>query len=641
MIACRISLAAALVAFAACAAMAQSDSQRATAPPRSLDAPLAGADQPPDVSTDELKDDSAPDARQDEGSARPKAGDEDDDSKSFMDDDLIDDYQPEQPAPAKGAAPPEQPAADVPEGPVAPKPEAVEVGSLGAPEGGDAGSLDAGNGGFESNMWNGSSRAEIESLLSRIPLASEDGAVRALARRVILTRADAPEGPGKRALISIRIEKLIGAGMIDEAGALAAQVRLGNDPDFARVQASALLVAGRDRDACSDLTGSRLSEGALFWLQLRAYCAAATGDPSTAELTRGVIEAQGKTDAAYDTLVEDALTGAKTPPGHIAKTSPVHLFLLRKAGIPVGADAVSAGGAAAAVLAMRDPRNPAKVRLDAAERALRAGAADYADLKAAIDAQSIPASEVAAAAAAARKLPFLEGQALLRRAAQLQSLPAEKAGLVHEALTLGDKAGLFDVAAHLQADVALSIDPTAAPPDTAPLIGWALLLTGRTEGAARWIGNDAAAASVLALASGDTGAALADLTAIAAKLAADPKQPDPNQPFEALTLGLYDALGRTLPVDAKTQAVAVAATRWPGRRPSPEAMQAMVKAAAAPDRKGEALLRILDIVGAKGPGDLAPDVTIEIVRALDEMGVKDAARDFALHAILLYRPPAA
>jgi hypothetical protein len=640
MIASRIKLAAALVAFTACGALAQSDSERASAPPRSLDAPRASVDQPPDVSTDDLTDDSAPEAQQDRDTARPKAGDEDDDSKSFMDDDLIDDYEPEQPASPKAAASPEQPAADVPEGPVAPKPEAVEIGSLGAPEGGDAGSLDAANGGFESNMWNGSSRAEIESLLSMIPLASEDSAVRALARRVILTRADAPEGPGKRALITIRIEKLIGAGMIDEAGALASQVRLKNDSDFARVQASALLIAGRDRDVCGDLTESRLSEGALFWLQLRAYCAAANGDPSTAELTRAVIDAQKKGDPAYDTLVEDALTGSKIAPGHIARTSPIHLFLLRKAGIPIGADAVLADGPAAAVLAMRDPRNPPKDRLEAAERALRAGAADYADLKATIDAQSIPASEIANAAAAARNLPFLAGQALLRRAAQLQSLPAEKTRLVHEALTLGDRAGLFDVAAHLQADVALSIDSTAAPTDKAPLVGWALLLSGRTEAAARWIGHNAAAASVLALASGDTGAALPDLAAIAEKLGADPKQPDQNEPFEALTLGLYDALGRTLPVDAKTQAVAVAATRWPGRRPSAEAMQAMVKAAAVPDRKGEALLRILDIVGAKGPGDLAPDTTIEIVRALNEMGVKDAARDFALHALLLYRPPA-
>jgi len=93
-----------------------------------------------------------------------------------------------------------------------------------------------------------------------------------------------------------------------------------------------------------------------------------------------------------------------------------------------------------------------------------------------------------------------------------------------------------------------------------------------------------------------------------------------------------------MPADAKTEAAAVRAEHLPGRRPDNAAMQKMLAAAGAPDRKGEALLRILSIVGPKGPGDLAPDITIEIVRALNEMNMKEAARAFAIHALLLYRP---
>jgi len=52
------------------------------------------------------------------------------------------------------------------------------------------------------------------------------------------------------------------------------------------------------------------------------------------------------------------------------------------------------------------------------------------------------------------------------------------------------------------------------------------------------------------------------------------------------------------------------------------------------------LSEIPNIVGIKGPGDLAPDVTAEIVHALKDMGLQDSARAFALHALLLYRPPA-
>jgi hypothetical protein len=135
--------------------------------------------------------------------------------------------------------------------------------------------------------------------------------------------------------------------------------------------------------------------------------------------------------------------------------------------------------------------------------------------------------------------------------------------------------------------------------------------------------------------------AQANLSALAHDVNTEPKSPNPNRPFEALILGLYDALGRNLPADARETARSAEAKRWPGRRPDSVAMQNMVQAAASPTRKGEAVLRILDIVGSHGLADLAPDVTIECVRALQEMGIKDSARAFAVHALLLYRPGAA
>src|SRR6185437_1065198 len=203
---------------------------------------------------------------------------------------------------------------------------------------GDAGLLDQSNGGFSVNMWNGSSREDVEALLSSVPLASPDSAVRSLARRVILSRADAPPGAFKRSLVAIRIEKLLGAGLIDDAGALAASTEAKGDADLARVQANALLLAGRTKDICGEKTAARLSESDLFWLQLRAYCAADSGDTATVELTRGVIDAQGQADTAYNILVEDVLTGGKKLPGKIVKPTALHAYLLRKAGFPISGD---------------------------------------------------------------------------------------------------------------------------------------------------------------------------------------------------------------------------------------------------------------------------------------------------------------
>jgi hypothetical protein len=215
-----------------------------------------------------------------------------------------------------------------------------------------------------------------------------------------------------------------------------------------------------------------------------------------------------------------------------------------------------------------------------------------------------------------------------------------KAALVHQALTLGDKAGLFEVASNLQADIAVSIDAKSAQHDLAPLIGWSLLLAGKPDAAAPWLGNNDVARAVLGLASGKDDTAQVALNGIAMRLSADPAQPDPGRPIEVLLLSLYDALGRALPEGARNAAMSVRSQHLPGRRPDDAEMQKMLAAAGTPDRRGEAILRILDIVGVKGPGDLAPDVTAEIVHALKDMGLQDAARAFALHALLLYRPPA-
>src|SRR5262249_52851050 len=124
-------------------------------------------------------------------------------------------------APVESAplAPPEKPRA------------AVKVETLGTVEGPAVGTLDASNGGFEPNIWMGSSRADIEGLLARVPLASPDTATRALAKRVVLTKADAPPGSSSRALVTIRIQKLLDAGLADDAGAIAVQGTVKDDPD--------------------------------------------------------------------------------------------------------------------------------------------------------------------------------------------------------------------------------------------------------------------------------------------------------------------------------------------------------------------------------------------------------------------------
>ncbi len=56
-----------------------------------------------------------------------------------------------------------------------------------------------------------------------------------------------------------------------------------------------------------------MTESDLFWLELRAYCAAAAGDTATADMTREIMNAQGAADPAYSALIADVMDGAKKP----------------------------------------------------------------------------------------------------------------------------------------------------------------------------------------------------------------------------------------------------------------------------------------------------------------------------------------
>jgi hypothetical protein len=68
-------------------------------------------------------------------------------------------------------------------------------------------------------------------------------------------------------------------------------------------------------------------------------------------------------------------------------------------------------------------------------------------------------------------------------------------------------------------------------------------------------------------------------------------------------------------------------------------MQRIENASLHPDRRGEALLMILDTIRTIGLRDMAPDVTIELVRLLGAMGLPDAAHDLGIEALALYVPP--
>lgn len=535
---------------------------------------------------------------------------------------------------------------------------AVTVTPLGASEGAPAGTLDNSNGGFGGDLWSNMERDEANMLVSRMPSYTRVPALRSLARRLLLTKAASPTGAAQHAFLTIRIQKLLEGGFVDEAGAIAATANIPDDAEFARAQADAILYANRASDACSDTTKTRLTNADPFWIELRAYCYAVTGNAGLLDLTRAVMDAQGLKDPAFDTLLDDVVSKKSKVPGDIDAPTSLDVFLLRQAGLPVLPALAKQLGPPANVLAMRDTGNSPNERIDAGDRAIMTGAVSRDELKALANAASFSPGQLQHALDVAEGMPFLKAEALLRQAGTKETDASRKVQLVFQALELGQKKNLFPAAAVIQHEPAAAIKPSPAMRSMAPIITRALLLAGDADAAEHWIAIlDPKADAVLIarlqaevnLVSSTPARAAAAQKALAflASRMPKPNAPAPNAPApaaraltaeqatDALLLGVYAANGEAMPPQARTAEAAAQNLEWPGRRPARATMDQLDQALDSRGSKGQALATILDVVGEEGPGDLAPDVTLHLATALVEEGLADTARSFAIDALLL------
>lgn len=527
----------------------------------------------------------------------------------------------------------------------------VEVGTLGAVDGPPVGLLDDTTGGLGFEMWAGTPREWVEDVLPNLPVATTSRSVRALARRLLLTESAPPSGPARRSLLAIRLSLLLDAGLVEDAAALAAKIEVRDDFEIGQKAADALLYAGREAELCGAATGARMKSAEQFWIELRALCYALGKNVAGYELTRAVMEARGIEDPAFDALMQ-GVTGKKAgDPGAIEAPTAIHVFLMRRAGMTVTDEIAGQLGVPASMLVATDDANPPEDRLAAARRLLRSGAIAPEMLAAVLDAQSFTPDQVAAAREAAAGMDFLSAQALFRQALANETREDVRAELVYAALARGDAEGLLDLAAHLHERAAAAIVPADDWDSRAALMGRSLLLTGHPEAAVLWY-------DILDFNAPDMAPAINQFQlhlALAAPnevrlwqsqsalnwLAKEGESPSPVGGGDTLRravleLGMFDALGRQMPPEARVRALTLQGRPAPGRRPAQLLLDRMLTAAAQ-NRRGEFVLAALAAVGNSGFADLAPDVAVRIVRGLQAVAISDAAEAIGIEAALTSR----
>ena len=528
----------------------------------------------------------------------------------------------------------------------------VQVRSLGSVDGPPIGLLGSADGGLGRNIWQQTSRLRAEQMLKRAPLATPVASVRALGRQLVLTTADAPVGDAPAAFLSVRLRALLDAGMLRDAGALAAQATPKDDPELARLVADSILLAGRTSDVCGPATNTRLENSERFWIKLRAFCYAMAGDLGALDLTRAVLQAQKMDNRGFEMLLDDYVSHRNSVPARVSEPDSVDVFLLQKVALPVDPGWSQHMGMPLSVIAMRDTKNSAEERLEAAEEAAPAGAATVVDLAEVADAQIFTPEQLSSAESEASTLPFLAGQALLRQAARNASDPETKKTLLFEALALAEGKNLVPLVAQLQGSAASAIVPERADRGHAAAMISALMLGRRAEAAERW--NDVLDLNApqdrplmhlvrieLNLISPNSARALEAQGALSWFVeqanAPQPDGGDETLSYALLALGTYDALDLVAPPETKAALAQLKSRHWQGRAPDQDVLSRLAAARHDGGDRAEAILSMLDFMGTDGPGDVAPDATVAFVAALAQMGLADAAHDLAVDALLMHR----
>lgn len=546
----------------------------------------------------------------------------------------------EEPVPTDPTAPTEETLPDKPGAPSGPR---VTMTGLSAIDPAGAGLVSSNSGGFAPTLWSGSARTAVASRIAQMPAAPNSPAMQGLMRRLLLTSAQPPAGatpPDEPSFLGLRLSKMLASGWLEESAMLAGQSR--RDDSFARqTAAEALLLQGRDADACGDTTSLREQSNDPYWLKLRVLCYVQQQNIPAATLTLDVMRERGIEDDAFFALASALTEGGAAPKiTALPKPSGVHLALLRQANAtPPAALAVWVPG----TTLLSQSADP-DVRLTAAERAAVAGLLPPDQLRIIYDAEAFTPDQLDDPEEWAAKLPPARANALFFQAITKRSMPAARAAAFAAALQRAESQNRFALFASLSDEIALKIQPA---PDTAwlaPFVVRVLLYSGKDKAAERWLtvlnsptdGPTVNAIQIHLALVRPTTENVARLQGAMTWLGQNALQPGGAKDWlmdrATREIPLLEALGYLVPPDAQWAVSATTAGVVPSGA-SAEALIAIPRTAQE-GRVGETVSNALVALGPGGPSRAQGQTVTRVVKALMQVGLRDEARAIATEAVL-------
>lgn len=519
----------------------------------------------------------------------------------------------------------------------------ITIGTLGSVDASATGLIAESEGGFGSDMWRGTTRGDVERHLGHLPVVTGSPVMNDLARRLLLTGAQPPEGrQGETSLLAVRLDGLISAGHADLAYDLGQSALADKAPAVAIARARAALALGKDREACAELpdipTGNDPAHDAVaaFSLKLSAFCQVVSDNKATANLTLDLAREEGLDDPLFYSLVAEATDGLKLKASDPKSLDILDAALYRLAHRELPKTAGEIASTAIVQTLARDETLAPETRIAAGERAAMLGLLASEELGALYKLPAFAETDFYGLATGTfPDVPALR-RALLFQAIDAEVSPVERANLIRLMLATGESGGLYLATVETLMPTLAALTPSTVLRNLAPAAVRAFLLVGERSHAELWygliapeaggstIGRDARELGALMRISDPQGPG-GNSEQISADVLADLRSGvSATRRFATLETLLLEALGYPLP-----QNVLAAVTGM-----APDSLGNQLAAAGQKGATGEVVLLSLVAIGPGGPDGADPHVVAQAVSSLRAVHLDDEARRLATEALM-------
>lgn len=514
------------------------------------------------------------------------------------------------------------------------------------------GTLTPAIGGLRSDFWNGTPGEIALRLVSLVPAAPDSRVLRDLERRALLSAGPAPRDLAPEGvLLLLRAERLLAMGAIDDLAVLAE--RLPGDrvsEQMRRPLTEAAFARGEDERACGLYDGLTQTDTDTFWIKVAAVCDARAGRDAKVDFGARLLSELGDDDELFAALAQASTTGQTGSPFRMGGAGPVHLALARVADLKIEPDISEINSLPVLVALARGAGTvPFAHRLEAAEKAERAGALSAREVTELYDEVSVSTGALDTTIAAAEADPGPLSRAILWRAAEAQTAPADRAQVIAKAMAMAEDDETWRQTVRLFAPFLIALDPGQDVDWFAEDAVRGLMAADEFRAARPWLerirrldsSGTGSTSSVflrlwapVRLAGGDPAVSFDD--AAVARWWEHLRSIDPQQATlrGSAALALMAALGDPVGRDAWRGLVSAPTVDI---RAVPETAFAFaIRSAADSKRLGETVLLCVAAPGETPLGEIAIPALADMVRALVAVGLEPEARRLATEAALAH-----